>query len=94
MTVSLIGNLLGFAGGFIILAVYARQTLFSAPTDALYYLGNLLGTALLGASLTIHFNLASLCLQVALGRNRPVRADQDPAACRMSFAMRASSGSA
>ena len=67
MTISLLGNVLGFAGALIVLAVYARQTLLSKPADALYYLGNLLGTMLLGASLTIHFNLASLCLQIAWG---------------------------
>ena len=65
MTVSLFGDILGFAGAVTILAAYAYQTLFKRPADTFYYLGNLLGASLLAGSLTIHYNLASLCLEAA-----------------------------
>jgi hypothetical protein len=65
MTTALLGDLLGFAGAATILAAYAYQTLLGRPADALYYSGNLLGATLLALSLTIHYNLASLCLEAA-----------------------------
>ena len=65
MTIALFGDLIGFAGALTILAAYAYQTIFGRAADAFYYAGNLLGATLLGVSLTIHFNLASLLLEVA-----------------------------
>ena len=65
MSVALLGDILGFAGAAMILAAYAYQTVLSRPADALYHAMNLVGASLLGASLTIHFNLASLCLEIA-----------------------------
>ena len=65
MSIAILGDVLGFAGALTILAAYAYQTVLSRPADALYYSGNLVGASLLGTSLTIHFNLASLCLEVA-----------------------------
>lgn len=65
MTVGLIGDVLGFAGAVTILAAYAYQTILGRPANVLYYAGNLLGALLLAGSLTIHYNLASLCLEAA-----------------------------
>jgi hypothetical protein len=65
MTVALIGDILGFLGAGTILAAYAYQTLLGREADVTYYVGNLLGASLLAASLTIHFNMASLFLEIA-----------------------------
>ena len=65
MTRALFGDVLGFIGAGTILAAYAYQTLWQKPADTLYYAGNLAGATLLAFSLTIHFNLASLCLEAA-----------------------------
>lgn len=65
ITTGFLGDLLGFGGALIILAAYAYQTLLERPADVLYYSGNLAGALLLAGSLTIHFNLASLCLETA-----------------------------
>ena len=67
MSIALFGDLLGFAGALTIVAAYAYQTLLGRSADALYYSGNLIGALLLAWSLTIHYNLASLCLEVAWG---------------------------
>jgi len=65
MTTALLGDILGFAGALTILAAYAYQTLLGRPANALYYTGNVIGASLLTGSLTIHYNLASLCLEAA-----------------------------
>ena len=67
MTIALLGDILGFAGALTILAGYAYTAILSRPADGWYHLMNLSGALLLGASLTIHFNLASLCLEIAWG---------------------------
>lgn len=58
-------NLAGFAGSLIILAGFARQTLSNAPPDLVYHLANLIGASLLAWSLTVHFNLPALLLELA-----------------------------
>jgi hypothetical protein len=65
MSVALFGDVIGFAGALTLLAAYAYQAVLGRPADVTYYSGNLLGAILLGASLTIHFNLASLLLEIA-----------------------------
>jgi hypothetical protein len=65
MTTALLGNVLGGVGAVTILAAYAYQTLLHRPADALYYTGNLVGASLLAVSLTIHFNLSALLLEIA-----------------------------
>ncbi len=65
MTLALFGDVLGFAGALTILAAYAYTAILSRPADSWYHLMNLVGATLLGGSLLIHYNLASLCLEVA-----------------------------
>jgi hypothetical protein len=65
MSMALFGDIIGFAGALTILAAYAYQTILGRPADSIYYAGNLIGAVLLGVSLTIHFNLASLLLEIA-----------------------------
>jgi hypothetical protein len=67
VTLTQIGDLLGFLGAGAILAAYGYTTFGKRDPDALYHLLNLGGAVLLGASLTINYNLASLCLEVAWG---------------------------
>lgn len=67
MSVGLFGDILGFAGALTILAAYAYQAFLSRPAGVLSHSMNLVGAALLTGSLTIHYNLASLCLEVAWG---------------------------
>jgi len=58
-------NIAGFAGGIIILAGFARQTWSNAVPDLLYHLANLIGASLLAYSLSVHFNLPALLLELA-----------------------------
>jgi hypothetical protein len=67
MTLTQLGDVLGFLGAGAILAAYAYTTFGKRDPDLLYHLLNLLGAVLLGVSLTINYNLASLCLEVAWG---------------------------
>ncbi len=67
MTLSQFGDLMGFAGAGAILAAYGYTTFGKHDADARYHALNLLGAALLGVSLTINYNLASLCLEGAWG---------------------------
>ncbi len=67
MTLSLFGDLMGFAGAAAILLAYGYQTFGRRSPDAAYHALNLAGAALLGVSLWIHYNLASLCLEGAWG---------------------------
>jgi hypothetical protein len=65
VTLSLFGDVIGFAGALILLAAYAYQAVLGRPADVTYYSGNLVGAILLGGSLLIHFNMASLLLEIA-----------------------------
>lgn len=65
MNLSLLGDIAGFLGAATILSGFAYQTLRDARPDILSNLLNLIGATLLGISLTIHYNLAALCLEVA-----------------------------
>ena len=67
MTLAQFGDVIGFLGAGAILAGYAYTTFGKRDADALYHLLNLAGAILLGASLTINYNLASLCLEIAWG---------------------------
>lgn len=67
MSWALFGDIIGFLGAGSILAAYAYTTIGKRDADALYHVLNLVGAILLGGSLTINFNLASLCLEVAWG---------------------------
>lgn len=65
MTLALFGDIIGLVGAATILSAYAYQTIGGNAADARYHLLNLLGATMLGISLTIHFNLASMLLEFA-----------------------------
>ena len=65
MTTALFGDIIGFVGAGLILAAYAYLTFGTRGANLAYYLLNLAGAVTLGISLVIHFNLASLCLEIA-----------------------------
>ena len=65
MTIALFGDIIGFVGAGLILGAYAWLTIGTRGADLTYYLLNLAGAVTLGVSLVIHFNLASLCLEIA-----------------------------
>ncbi len=67
MSWSTFGDIVGFIGAGAILAAYAYLTTGDRNADTRYHLLNLIGAVLLGVSLTINYNLASLCLEVAWG---------------------------
>lgn len=58
-------NIAGFIGSITILSGFARQTWTNAPPDLIYHLANLIGASLLAYSLTVHFNLPALLLELA-----------------------------
>jgi hypothetical protein len=65
MTLSILGNIVGFFGAVIILIGFGWGTYRNAAPDLAYHLSNLVGAILLAASLMINFNLPALCLEVA-----------------------------
>ena len=67
MSWSVFGDIMGFLGAGAILSAYAYQTIGGRDPNALYHALNLAGAALLTVSLSIHYNLASLCLEAAWG---------------------------
>lgn len=60
-----LADMLGFAGAATILAGYAYQTLRSSAPDLLSGALNFAGAALLAMSLTVHYNLPALLLELA-----------------------------
>lgn len=60
-----LADILGFAGALTILVGYAYQTLRQASPDLLSGSLNFVGASLLAISLTVHFNLPALLLEVA-----------------------------
>lgn len=58
-------DFLGFAGALTILAGYAYQTLRRTAPDLLSGSLNFAGAALLAMSLSVHYNLPALCLELA-----------------------------
>jgi hypothetical protein len=65
MTLSTVGNVIGFVGAIVILIGFGWGTLRNAAPDLAYHLSNLVGACFLAVSLTINFNLPALCLEVA-----------------------------
>ncbi len=80
MTLDRIADIAGFIGALVILCGFGYQILRDTKPDRLYHLANLTGASLLAVSLTIHYNLPALCLEVAwavialIGLLRSVRA--------------------
>jgi hypothetical protein len=65
MNTDSLADFAGFAGAFIILAGFAWNTWRNAAPDIVYHLCNLVGAGLLAFSLSIHFNLPALLLELA-----------------------------
>ena len=65
MTIDALANLAGFAGAIIILAGSGWNTSRNAAPDIVYHLCNLVGAGLLAFSLSVHFNLPALLLELA-----------------------------
>ena len=61
----LAANIVGIIGSALILGAYGYNVLTAAPRPLPYNVINLLGAALLAASLLVHFNLAALMLETA-----------------------------
>jgi len=59
-----LANIVGLIGGAIMVIAFAYSNLAEAMTLVLFNLLNLIGAVMLGASLLVHFNLASLALEI------------------------------
>jgi|AraplaCL_Cvi_mCL_1032061.scaffolds.fasta_scaffold00043_141 hypothetical protein len=63
MTLDL-ANIVGLIGSAIMVIAFAYSNLAKRMNLVLFNLLNLLGAVMLGASLTVHFNLASMLLEI------------------------------
>ena len=59
-----LANIIGLIGSAIMVIAFAYSNLTRRMNLVLFNLLNLLGAVMLGASLTVHFNMASLALEV------------------------------
>jgi len=59
-----LANIVGLIGGAIMVIAFAYSNLAEAMNLVLFNLLNLIGAVMLGASLLVHFNLASLALEI------------------------------
>ena len=57
-------NVIGLAGGAVLVAAFAYSNLAKALNLVLFNLLNLLGAAMLIASLAVHFNLGAMVLEI------------------------------
>jgi len=57
-------NIIGLIGSAIMIVAYAYSNVVKAMDFVLFNALNLVGAALLIASLTVHFNLASMMLEI------------------------------
>ena len=57
-------NVVGLIGSFIMVVAFAYSNLTKVMNLVLFNLLNLVGAVMLGWSLTVHFNLASLALEI------------------------------
>lgn len=64
MTISLAANIVGLLGSGVMIVAYAYSNLAAQMNFVLFNLLNLAGALLLIASLIVHFNLASLVLEI------------------------------
>jgi hypothetical protein len=60
-----LANIVGLVGSALMIVAFAYSNLTSRLNLVLFNLLNLVGAALLIASLTVHFNVASMALEVA-----------------------------
>jgi hypothetical protein len=63
MTLDL-ANIVGLIGGAIMVIAFAYSNLTKRMNLVLFNLLNLVGAAMLGASLMVHFNMASMALEI------------------------------
>ena len=59
-----LANIVGLIGSAIMVIAFAYSNLTKAMNLVLFNLLNLAGAVMLGASLLVHFNLASLALEI------------------------------
>jgi len=59
-----LANIVGLIGGAVMVIAFAYSNLAKAMNLVLFNLLNLTGAVMLGASLLVHFNLASLALEI------------------------------
>jgi len=59
-----LANIVGLIGSAIMVIAFAYSNLAKRMNLVLFNLLNLLGAVMLGASLTVHFNLASMLLEI------------------------------
>ena len=57
-------NIIGLIGSALMVGAYAYSNIARQVDFVLFNLANLVGAALLVASLTVHFNMASMVLEV------------------------------
>lgn len=57
-------NIVGLIGGALMVIAFAYSNLAETMNLVLFNLLNLVGAVMLGASLVVHFNLASLLLEI------------------------------
>lgn len=57
-------NIVGLVGGALMVIAFAYSNLTSAMNLVLFNLLNLVGAAMLIASLMVHFNMASMALEI------------------------------
>ena len=57
-------NIVGLVGGALMVIAFAYSNLTSAMNLVLFNLLNLVGAAMLIASLIVHFNMASMALEI------------------------------
>lgn len=57
-------NIIGLIGGALMVIAFAYSNLAETMNLVLFNLLNLVGALMLGASLVVHFNLASLLLEI------------------------------
>lgn len=61
---SILANIIGMLGSGLMVIAYAYSNLAKAINFTVFNLLNLVGSLLLIASLTVHFNMASMALEI------------------------------
>jgi len=59
-----VADILGLIGGAIMVAAFAYSNVADRMSPALFNFLNLIGAALMIASLSVHFNLAAMLLEI------------------------------
>lgn len=59
-----LANIVGLIGSAVMVIAFAYSNLTKAMNLVLFNLLNLVGAVMLGASLLVHFNMASLALEI------------------------------